>query len=184
MTQRLTAAARAARLAVLAIVAMSAAACQSREADEADALGPEVGDPGPTHRPGQPCLACHSDRDDRGEKLFAVAGTIYEEQADGLGMSNVEVVITDAQERMFTVFTNEAGNFMIHVDPSLDAPEAVGDGELDVPEAPEFPLNVTIRAGAREQIMRNVVGREGSCAHCHSGPPGATSAGKIYLVDP
>src|SRR5215218_7977218 len=24
-----------------------------------DGLGPETGEPGPEHRPGQPCLACH-----------------------------------------------------------------------------------------------------------------------------
>lgn len=172
------------RIAALAVLALASAACPSRWSEEADALGPEVGDEGPQHRPGQPCLVCHSPREGRGEKFFVVAGTIYERRDDPTGLENVEVEITDAQDRVFTVFTNEAGNFMVHVDSSLGAPESIGEGQLEVPEAPEFPLNVTIRAGAREQTMRNVVGREGSCAHCHSGPPGATSAGKIFLVDP
>lgn len=159
-------------------------ACEkSRDEAAADALGPEVGDPGPTHRPGEPCLVCHDERDGRGEKLFVVAGTVYERASDTRGTEGVEVVITDAEDQQLSVFTNEAGNFWISVDPDVAVPELDEEGGLDVPRAPVFPLRVAVRRGAFDENMAGVIGREGSCAHCHFDPPGATSAGKIFLVE-
>jgi hypothetical protein len=171
---------------VAGLVALSlAVACgPSLEDEEAEALGPEVGDPGPTHRPGQPCLVCHSERDSRGGVKFVVAGTIYELIDDPRGFAGAEVEITDAAGEVLVVHSNEAGNFMVSVDPGVAEPEEGEDGDLAVPAAPLFPLRVTVRSGAREQVMRNVIGREGSCAHCHTNPAGARSNGRVFLVTP
>ena len=164
----------------LAALALLAGCWPSVEEEAARDLGPEVGEEGPTHRPGQPCLACHGERYSPGEAVFVLAGTVYERATDPRGLYGAEVRMTDAEDRTFTVLTNQAGNFMVAAG---DDDEGEGEGYLRVPFRPTFPIRVDVRRGATEKVMRNVIGREGSCAACHTDPPGATSAGKVFVVE-
>lgn len=152
---------------------------QQAEAD----LGPEQPgvDHGPRHRPGQPCLTCHGADHTPGEEVFVIAGTILGRADDARGLEGARVEFEDDAGRTFTARTNRAGNFYVRVDSGLSEPRLRGDGELKIPWRPEFPLRVTVREGDREQTMRGLIWREGSCAACHGGPPSTHSNGPIYL---
>lgn len=169
---------RAARLAILA-TAMTAVfgwSCGDPVHDaRVDALGPETsGGPGPLHRPGQPCLACHDDQGP-GKPEFAVAGTIYQTAAPGSPpLAGATVTIYDATQDAdggapHLAGTNAAGNFYI---PKSDW-------------TPFFPLHdvsVTTPDVPTPTTMHTVVGRDGSCATCHFDPKGTNSHGHVYLV--
>ena len=135
--------------------------------DGVAALGPETpGVPrGSEHRPGQPCLLCHSD--DGQSRPFSVAGTVYLDAASQKPADNVAVQIIDAQRTVFTAITNCVGNF--YVQPSQFSPT--------------YPIWVTMRAGNVQRDMDSPSYREGSCAACHTDPRGPTSAGHVYLID-
>ena len=54
--------------------------------------------------------------------------------------------------------------------------------DVRVPEAPTFPLRVTVRDAGEERTMRNVIHREGACAACHDRHgKGAASNGKVFV---
>jgi hypothetical protein len=166
------------------LLALLAACFTSVEEEAARDLGPEVGDPGPTHRPGQPCLVCHGPTYSPGEEVFALAGTIYRRATDTQGLFAADVQMTDADDRRFTVLTNEAGNFMVRFDEDVSEPTDDDEGRLLLPFQPTFPVHVEVRDGVREKEMRNVIAREGSCAHCHTDPVNATSNGRVFVEDP
>jgi hypothetical protein len=169
---------RAARVAIVAtaVVAVFAWSCGDPVHNaRVDALGPESGGgPGPTHRPGQPCLACHNDQGPASTEL-SVAGTLYQSAAPGSPpLAGATVTIYDATQNAdggtpHTFTTNAAGNFY--------APKSSW--------APFFPLHdISIATAAlpAPTIMHTVVGRDGSCASCHFDPKGPDSHGHIYLV--
>ncbi len=137
------------------------------------------------HRPGQPCLLCHSSEGHfpraPGETTFAIGGTVYEflDSGEDDGLRDVEVIFTDARGDSFTAISNKAGNFIVGVNTGLSAPELQDDGWLDIPRAPLYPLEVRIRRGQEEQRMKTKIWRNGSCAHCHGETPGAESVGRI-----
>ncbi|HTE56683.1 MAG TPA: hypothetical protein VK698_37780 [Kofleriaceae bacterium] len=148
------------------------------EEEAADRAGPDDGDEGPTHRPGQPCLACHGADYTPGGQVFAVAGTVYLRADDDRGLRGAHVEITDDDGAVLDVVTNETGNFMI----SVGGGGGQEDGWLRAREAPVFPLTVRVYRGDGEQPMRSVIHREGSCAVCHSRDGvGAVSVGKVFL---
>ena len=128
-------------------------------AQQKAALGGEVaGVPhGPTHRPGQPCLVCHSN--------FSVAGTVYFDPIDKKGARDVLVVLTDSQGREHTVGTNEVGTFIVRT------------GEWQ----PVYPMKVVLEYGGVRTPMTADIGRDGACATCHFDPAGPTSPGHVYL---
>jgi hypothetical protein len=132
-----------------------------------DSLGSE--DPsvrrGPLHRPGQPCVACHSEAG--GASPFSLAGTVVTEFAAKKPVGNVSVAIVDAARRTFTATTNCAGNFFIR------------ESEY----APTYPAWVTIRLGTLEREMSSPWYREGSCATCHVHPRSETSSGPVYIIE-
>lgn len=138
-----------------------------------------AGEDGPTHRPGQRCLACHGADYSPGDAVFVVAGTVYRRvgDADTAGLSGAEVELSDDAGEVFTVITNQAGNFMM----------SVGEGDEDegwvgLPRAPVFPLKAVVRYRGEEQEMRNVIQREGACAACHDrSGKGAASNGKVFV---
>lgn len=133
------------------------------------------------HNPGKPCLACH-DRDFHpGGDVFAVAGTVYlrASDPDERGLAGVDVFIRDAVGRELHAVTNDAGNFMVEVDP--DEAGEHEDGRLTVADWPEYPLEVRISQGDMEQRMLTPIHREGSCAGCHDGEADATSVGRVFL---
>ncbi len=139
------------------------------------------------HRPGQPCLLCHSAEGHfpvpPGEKTFEIGGTIYgqREADENDGLRDVEVLFTDARGDQFTALSNRAGNFLVEVDGSLSAPRQKSKGVLKIPRKPLFPLEVSIRRGDDEQRMKTKIWRNGSCAHCHGPKVGAESVGRVFL---
>ncbi len=161
---------------LLPLALLLAAGCRNDPVPQAiiDDLPEETGEPSAVHRPGQPCLACHTDYEGAAPKL-AVGGTVYALDATGAAKpaAGVLVTINDSAGDSRSACTNAAGNFFIEQ----------GDWS-DI----TFPLKV--RAGTR--AMRSLIGRDGSCASCHKLPsseslvPG-TGAGRdssgIVLVD-
>jgi hypothetical protein len=129
-----------------------------------DALPEEADAPSAMHRPGEPCLACHSDYEGAQPKL-AAGGTVYALNDAGVGVPapGVLVVLNDSAGDSRSACTNAAGNFLIK---SEDWAEVA------------FPL----RASAGTRQMRSLIGRDGSCATCHkSSGPGRDSAGVILV---
>ena len=133
--------------------------------------------PGPSHRPGQPCLACHGGSGPA-DVDFSVAGTIYQTAAaDSPPLAGATVTIFDATQLAdggvpHTATTNAAGNFFVRQEEW----------------SPTFPLHDIAVSGAgiaTPTVMHTVVGRDGSCAACHFDPRGRDSHGHAYLlVDP
>jgi hypothetical protein len=180
-----------------------ASACGDPTHDDAvAALGPEAPgvSPGPTHRPGQPCLTCHGGLGPAGQQ-FSIGGTAYENQrlpapdgaaapaspplvgatvqlSDSSGLTDASDGASPASATRTTT-TNSVGNFFI----------------LESDWAPTFPVGglgtnhqVQICAGAcasssvAKAFMVSAIGRDGSCADCHFYPPGPLSPGPLYLM--
>jgi hypothetical protein len=136
-------------------------------ADEIAALGPDPTgqEPGPNHRAGQPCLVCHGGAGPNGPEL-SVAGTVYRTQADTQALQGAVVTLIDAQGATRQFDTNRAGNFLVRASAWQ----------------PVYPMRVSISYGGVNTDMKTHVGREGSCATCHTDPAGSASAGHVYLV--
>lgn len=155
-------------LLTLALLGTLFVACGDPVRDsEMDALGSEVpGVPrGPLHRPGQPCVLCHSDSG--GERPFSLAGTVYINAALATPIDGVEVHVVDSLGRKFSTVTNCAGNFIVR----------------PADYSPNFPFWVTLRSGDVFREMDTPIYRERSCAACHSDPRGPASAGHVFLID-
>jgi hypothetical protein len=120
-----------------------------------NALPADTSANGPLHRSGQPCLLCHDSYG--GATPFAVAGTVY--SLDSMGKTvvpapriRVTVVDSNSSDTRYSC-TNSAGNFYITSWDTIT-----------------FPLS----ASAGGASMQSLVGRDGSCATCHT-LPDATS---------
>src|SRR5882672_2217914 len=106
------------------VLALAAACGDPTHQDSVAALGPEAQGvpPGPNHRPGQPCLACHGGSGPA-SRQFSIGGTVYLTQrtpyADGgapplsAPAVGAAVMLTDSKSSTRTVATNAAGNFFI-----------------------------------------------------------------------
>jgi hypothetical protein len=135
--------------------------------DEAvsDLGGERAGVPrGPMHRPGEPCLVCHDGA--TASPAMSVGGTVYAVLGAGDPIAGASVTLTDARGATRTQTTNAAGNFYV---------EAAS-------WQPTFPLHVAVTLGSLTATMSSIVGRDGSCATCHSDPPTRISAGRVYLA--
>ena len=164
----------------LAVAALAAAACARDwpDASRGDELGPETSVPqGPLHRPGQPCTWCHGGPSPRAP-VWALAGTAYLRATDAVGLEGVAITITDATGAAMVATSNAAGNFWLSVGSGAGDP-----GELRVPSEPAFPLRVDLAFADAQRHMRNVIGRETSCAVCHAEPPGAATVGRIFVQE-
>jgi hypothetical protein len=122
--------------------------------DEVNAQGPEVNGvgPGPTHRPGQYCRACHAGSGP-GKGEFSIAGTVYAVRDGAETQQGVKVILTDATGEVKQTVSNEAGNFYLLI------------GQW----APVFPVRVLLDDGVNTKEMITTIGRNGSCAFCHYG---------------
>jgi len=171
--------------------ALSGACGDPVHSDAVAALGPEAPGvpPGPNHRPGQPCLACHGGSGPAGRQ-FSVGGTVYMTQrvpypdggappasAPGAG---VTVQLTDSKSSTHTTTTNGVGNFYVYL--SDWAPVAPIGGITTDGGVPDTSHAIQITQGTNMDIMYSHVGRDGSCADCHFYPPGPLTPGPIYLV--
>lgn len=153
------------RLSFVLALALSAGGCIGATPEDRarDALPDDGREEGPLHRPGQPCLLCHSPAGGEGP-YFSIAGTVYD--TDGVtGRGNVRVSLTDVTGRVWELLTNEAGNFMIE----------------EREWVPVFPVNVDISDGTNQIGMRSPISREGSCAHCHGPTLSRTSVGPVEV---
>jgi hypothetical protein len=154
---------------LIAGLVVAGSSCVDPVVDDAiKALGPEQANvpPGPMHRPGQPCLVCHSD--EGGEAgPFSVAGTVYLDVMSNKPVDNVAVTIIDSKANSFTALTNCAGNFFVKPNQF----------------APAYPYWIEMTAGKVFRSMDTPSFREGSCAACHSDPKSTSSTGHVYLID-
>jgi len=159
---------RLSRLAIAFVCALGAVACGNPVQDNLrESLGDE--DPnvprGPLHRPGQPCLVCHSSAVGA-EPLFSVAGTIFQVSDSTKPARDVIVQIVDSHGRKHSVATNCAGNFFIQ--------------QQDF--QPAWPIKPQLSYGNLPLLKHNTaIFREGSCAGCHTDPVTATSPGHVYI---
>jgi hypothetical protein len=134
--------------------------------EEVAALGPDSSPPGPTHRPGQPCLTCHGGSGPA-KVQFSVGGTVYLNQGDSMPAPGAAVEIEDILGNVFTVQSNSVGNFFVNL----------------ADFAPHYPtqMQVTSADGSVVVQMLTHVGRDGSCADCHTATEGPSSPGPIYV---
>jgi hypothetical protein len=156
-------------LAMLTLLASGAAACDPVRSDEVAALGdeaPGVG-PGPSHRPGQPCLLCHDGKLGSPTE-FAVAGTVFRLPTTREPVSGATVTLKGADGSSYDATTNGAGNFYV----------------LPTQWTPSYPMHASIVAERQTVTMKTHIGRDGSCAGCHFDPAGPRSYGHVSLVDP
>jgi hypothetical protein len=166
---------------VLAASSMLAVSCTDPVRDrQIERLGPE--DPavptGPEHRPGQPCVLCHSAGGPASKSPFAIAGTIFETPAaDANGADGVQVLFIDSSSATRTYQTTASGNFFI---PEREWPDL------------SFPFKVGLLTKDGKPVpMTSTVNREGSCNFCHKPTPGSRyaipgddqreSIGQIYI---
>ena len=153
------------RRALLLLAAI--AACDPVHSSKVASLGDEApgGGPGPTHRPGQPCLECH---DGSIAPEFSVAGTIFERADSLLPAVGATVTLRSSDGSPgFTQATNSVGNFYITA------------GEY----RPAYPMRVSVSYQGTDVKMVSPIGRAGSCATCHFAPAGDTSAGPVFIPD-
>jgi hypothetical protein len=131
-----------------------------------EALGPEqLGvSPGPLHRPGQPCLACH-DGEDSSVPRHSVAGTVYVDTRADQTAANVLVELVDARAERFELTSNCAGNFYVE----------------GARFEPVYPLWTALRFEDERIQMQSSIGRDGSCASCHALSASNTATGAVYL---
>jgi hypothetical protein len=132
-----------------------------------EALGAEAPGvrPGPLHRPGQPCVLCHSEAGNA--PPFALAGTVYIDAHSLTPIDDVIVTLVDSFGQRFSTTTNCAGSFIVRPQEySLVAPTWVSMRRDDVLREMETPIY-----------------RDGSCAGCHDDPLGPASAGHVFLID-
>ena len=151
----------------LAVAAALAGSCDPVHDDAQAALGGETPGvpPGPLHRPGQPCLACH-DGETGDPPAFSMAGTVFLD-ANGLTPApGAALLLTNADGTTATATTNAAGNFFL-------TPGTY---------APKYPVHLTsITMGSVSITMHSHIGGNGSCAGCHADPPGPDSPGHVYF---
>jgi hypothetical protein len=194
--------------ALVALLALVLPGCSDpNHAAEVNALGPEAPgvSPGPTHRPGQPCLTCHGG-DGPGGQTFVTAGTIYVNQymagtTDYAPVVNGTVHLVDANGSTFDSQTNTVGNFFVTTDqwnPTFPLGEKSTDAGMPPPSgclgvglpieysAGQINVGGTPDGGCQSfpTPMMSAIERGGvyaSCAYCHFDPPGPTSPGHVFL---
>jgi hypothetical protein len=133
-------------------------ACSAEPSEQAEVFGP-------TMRPGQDCLRCHSERSGQGAPPWSVAGTVFphKQAAASEGINGVRVLVTDARGKSVELVSNAVGNF--YTDEPL-----------------EIPLRVAIeQAGPRREMP--VRAPSGSCNACHSPQPVGGTEGRLYRPD-
>lgn len=135
--------------------------------DAVSALGNDpTGMPnGPTHRAGQPCLVCHGGSGP-GSPQFSVGGTVYAVQGQSDPLVNGTVHLTDAAGTTYAIPTNTVGNFYA----------------TTAEWKPVAPIHVSVTLDNDEADMISHVGRDGSCADCHTATVGPRSPGPAYLA--
>jgi hypothetical protein len=118
---------------------------------------------GPTMRPGEACLSCHSAS---GGPRLAAAGTVYPsghepDDCDGAGDANAVVVITDANGQAHELPVNQAGNFTL-------------SGALALPYTARVEVGPAGRSMGSSQST-------GDCNGCHTQSGSNGAPGRVVL---
>lgn len=135
--------------------------------------------PSEFHRPGQPCVLCHSVYEGAGPEI-TVGGTIFASPAKKAGelpvaVEGAEITLIDAEGVVKTTTTNCAGNFFLTKEQWN----------------PSFPLRVEVSypsPAAPTQLkpappMSSRISRDGSCAGCHFGLSNQGSPGYVFCEE-
>jgi hypothetical protein len=110
--------------------------------------------------PGSDCIKCHTERGEG--PSFVLAGTVHSQVAEAdecAGVAGAQVQITDANQKAYTLTTNEAGNFFL---------ETRGNTGF------AFPYTARVTYQGRESAMTTAPST-GQCASCHT-PQGLSGA--------
>jgi hypothetical protein len=114
--------------------------------------------------PGGACLDCHA-QEQEGPSL-TLAGTVFpslHEEVDCNGLGGITVEIVDAVDRVYTLTTNSAGNFLLE----------------DEDEWPiTFPIRASVSQGGQTLTMQDPVD-SGDCNTCHSATGAEGAPGRI-----
>jgi cytochrome c553 len=145
------------RLLAAVILLVTFAACfdqvQAEEEEKQGAETPGI-EPGPRHRAGQNCTACHGPLGGEGPEI-SVGGTVYKRKDSDEPAVNAKVFITDHAEDVRELRTNDVGNFY----------------EEKEKWDPVFPLKIVVEyseegVACREEMF-SVIRRDGGCGKCH-----------------
>lgn len=116
--------------------------------------------------PGRDCIKCHTERGEGRD--FVLAGTVQPtltEPDECAGIEGVQVDITDANQKVYTLTTNASGNFF------LERGDAKGFA---------FPFTARVSYQGRTNEMTPAQST-GQCASCHT-PEGLNDApGRIQV---
>src|SRR5689334_14949415 len=63
------------------------------------------------HHPGDDCGICHTPGGKAGNKVWTMSGTVYDSRAARAPLANVEVIFENYSGKVFSMTTNELGNF-------------------------------------------------------------------------
>jgi hypothetical protein len=115
----------------------------------------------PLMHPGRDCKQCHD---------FVVAGTVYpieglNDANDCAGIPGVSVLVEDTAGKMFSLETNEAGNFYL----------TRRNGSVT------FPLTLSAETASETRQMA-MQAETGACASCHTEAGANTAAGRIVMA--
>jgi hypothetical protein len=164
---------------VTALLCLTLAGCPSPANDDAkEKLGGECSDVPESdfHRPGQPCLVCHGEYDGAGP-VMAMAGTVFATLGQATPVEGAEIILTDSNGTSppNPVVSNCIGNFFIDSDDWTPAFPVHAEIICPNPDDADDP---------RRLVMGTRIARDGSCAGCHVGRPGARkdSPGWIYCA--
>lgn len=114
---------------------------------------------GEFHRAGQPCVVCHSPSGPASSDDFSIGGTVFAQPQNAVGVDQATVAMTDTTGSQFTTTTNCVGNFFVK------------KSDWD----PSFPIFVRVFKNGLSRTMQGQIGRERSCANCHSDPDPSTA---------
>lgn len=134
---------------------------------------PEDDDGSPRMFPGRACIDCHTREDDDDAPSFSVAGTVYPtgrepNDCNGVqGLNDVQVVITDALGRVYTLEPNRAGNFFL-------------ERQSSAPFAYPYTARVVSGGGAKVRAM-NTPQQSGDCNACHTQDGQNDAPGRVVI---
>lgn len=116
--------------------------------------------------PGGDCIQCHGEQGVG--PTYEVAGTVYAnltEEDDCAGLEGAVIEITDADQRVFRMTTNAAGNFFMSPEEAQDI---------------RYPARVKAIYDGRENPMLGLL-PYGNCTDCHTRNGNWTAAGgRVY----